>query len=393
MKEFFGNFGGRTLFNEDMEALLDLGLSFHHIFDDVNDNFIISGCEINKTSTSSTTTITISEGYVWLDRKIRFVNEQSFQQDTNTLFILPYNTNGKSISYATKGVSGFMDINYGTKVSTSIPTIGNYISCSINSMANNITNKFYDKYVITKGDNDQLVKAKINITKSLYAKKNIINGNTSASIYVDDSGRLSIEVCQNNMLKYRYVLSNGISIYNASGNIIAELKNEAIERIELPNIFTKSVNYKKISTYKPCLNGYDFDKILYPKSTTQWTNLLFDNGDIVDTIVARRINTRIDITGIFPINNEKFSVLSNSKTDFITIQTNIKLPSIIPSPPRGQMCPIRCGNSVSRNIYCYLTIGDGDRKIYIVMYKPDNSQTKMDSLPNPISINWSYYFA
>ena len=67
MKEFIGFEGGRTLFNEDMEALKELALSFSNFFDGAGFNFVISGCDCTLYSKG---TLKISEGYVWLDGKI-----------------------------------------------------------------------------------------------------------------------------------------------------------------------------------------------------------------------------------------------------------------------------------------------------------------------------------
>ena len=68
MKEFSSQKGGRFVYVDDMLNLQDLALAFSHIFDDC-DNFIISGCEVSGNA--------ISEGYVYLNGKIRKFNGAS----------------------------------------------------------------------------------------------------------------------------------------------------------------------------------------------------------------------------------------------------------------------------------------------------------------------------
>lgn len=62
MKELFALTGGRYTYADDFVNLQDLALSITSIFDDCV-NFIISGCEVSGT--------TVSEGYVYINKKIR----------------------------------------------------------------------------------------------------------------------------------------------------------------------------------------------------------------------------------------------------------------------------------------------------------------------------------
>ena len=62
MKEFQAQTGGRYTYIDDIINLQDLALAFSSIFEGC-DNFIMSGCEINGAN--------ISEGYVYLNGKLR----------------------------------------------------------------------------------------------------------------------------------------------------------------------------------------------------------------------------------------------------------------------------------------------------------------------------------
>lgn len=65
MKHFNAQTGGRYTFVDDLINLQDLALSIVSIFDDC-DNFIVSGCEISGD--------TVSPGYVYINKKIRWFN-------------------------------------------------------------------------------------------------------------------------------------------------------------------------------------------------------------------------------------------------------------------------------------------------------------------------------
>ena len=394
MKEFFGQYGGRTLFNEDLEALRELGLSFHHIFEDFGGNFVISGCEVSISRTSTSITTQISSGYVWLDGKIRAVASSYFTDYDGPLYISPKNTDGKSIHYATRGVSGFMSRNYGTAVTNSVPS-SSYIACTVNDNSNSIINKFYDKYVITKGSNKQTVNSKINILKDLYVKNAVIGNDTSASFSIDENCRLVISISQNNMLKYKYIISDGISAYDANDNLVMEFRSGSSTNIELPNMQATSINYSTIKANNVKFNGIDLYNSLYHKYIVDWTSLQYTDGTDVGTLSAKRVDLRISICGTIPLNDKKLSIISGpfpSNSNLRSYITNIKLPQSIPSPQAGEFFPIRGGGKTDENVCYYLRFGSTDRRLYIDVYSKKGGGGVADFLPSPISINWNYYF-
>ncbi len=61
MKENIYSAGGRPLFNEDLSAIEDHLKAVHNIFAS-EEPFVISGMQYSGTTTSTT----ISDGYVWL---------------------------------------------------------------------------------------------------------------------------------------------------------------------------------------------------------------------------------------------------------------------------------------------------------------------------------------
>lgn len=397
MKEFFGNFGGRTLFNEDLEALRDLGLSFHHIFEDFGGNFIISGCSVIKNITSQSVTTKITAGYVWLDGKVRSVKEQTFDSNITTVYIIPFNSNGKSIKYATNGVSGFMAINYGTQIVTSQPDNGNYIKCNYTDKSNRIINKFYDKYVLSKGQNKQSVNSEIGFNKNTYVKKLSLNNGISASFTLDTDGALCIAVSQNNMLKYTYVISDGIVILGPNNELLEDFKNNGCaSEITLPSIYTNSVKYQQIKASNLFVNGAEINKLLRYKYSIDWTNLEYIDGTKVLSLFARRDDLLIRIEGTLPINDEKFII---NEKHYIYVEnsycqaysTNIKLPSTIPSPSNKTYFPIIGGGKMDNNISYLLSFNGTDRTIVILAYKVNGKTPGF--LPSSININFSYYFA
>ena len=73
MKEYEFKSGGRYVFNEDFQNLQDLALSVTSLFKDSGLNFVICGCTVSHVGNNAV----LSEGYVFLDNKIRKVEQST----------------------------------------------------------------------------------------------------------------------------------------------------------------------------------------------------------------------------------------------------------------------------------------------------------------------------
>ncbi len=73
MKEFRSRNSGRYIFNEDIHNLQNLALSMTEMFKDSGVDFVISGCGITVTQDNGVYTVSVGNGFVFIDNKVREV--------------------------------------------------------------------------------------------------------------------------------------------------------------------------------------------------------------------------------------------------------------------------------------------------------------------------------
>lgn len=142
MKQIKSNIGGRFRYNEDFRAIQEAALALSEFLKSSNENFVISGCENGD------------GGYVWLDGKIRYVEESDKDSD----FIICKDTDGPSVLYG-DDTSHKLYTEYGASYSDS-PN-GTYISKE-NGKFPSIRGKFWEHIGIAKNSG-----AKQNITSNV----------------------------------------------------------------------------------------------------------------------------------------------------------------------------------------------------------------------------------
>lgn len=109
MKEYTSQTGGRYTYVDDVINLQNLALAFGSIFDNC-ENFIISGCEISGT--------TVSPGYVYINKKIRYFSGASNVEFP--CYIYEQNS-AETITYANGQDKVGRNI-YGCAIGSSIPS-------------------------------------------------------------------------------------------------------------------------------------------------------------------------------------------------------------------------------------------------------------------------------
>ena len=391
MKEFIGFEGGRTLLNEDMEALKELALSFSQFFEDAGFNFVISGCNCNVFRTA----LRISEGYVWLDGKVRKFSGASFGYVPGRLYLVPSNKDGQSINYYTKGVSGFMSTNYEVIVSTSVPTSGAYIKYT-NLTAPNL-NTFFTHYGLSKttflmqeGDQYFDKAAKFNKDVTVNLLKVTSDRGESAVISLDTSLNIVISLYNPyNILCKKYRLNNGIESINSNGSTESQLAYQAslFSTQYLPTVTTKEAVANKLTASQIYLGDKKVDNLeLNNIDISDWIPMLC-GGNILDNLYVKNVFNHVYISGIFPQIDEENMILT--KNDFIgnhcnEYKTNIFLPSTTQLPKERTYFPLRCKDYASRNtsIICYFK---DDRYLY---FKSHVNKI----VPSEAVINWHYQY-
>lgn len=179
MREFVAKTGGRYTYIEDFLALQEISLSLLTIFDGCN-NFILSGC---KTSGLNNANITISEGYVYINSKIRHFAGGTI--DLTKPYYIVESEKTESVSYAGDATQQGCVI-YECYGSDSEPVDKQFIKIT-STYIPRLKDEFFGKYAVTLNSafNQQTVSQNIVFDKDISIKGNI-NGVGNISLINPD---------------------------------------------------------------------------------------------------------------------------------------------------------------------------------------------------------------
>lgn len=384
MKEFIGYPGGRTLFNEDIENLKELALSFSHFFENAGFNFIISGCTVN----SSHGMLNISEGYIWLDGKIRKFSGASWNYTPQNIYFVPKDSDGQSINYNTKGVSGIMSKNYEVVATTIAPTSGPFIKYAYYQTPD--LNTFFSHYGLSKtafykNEDEQELTKDVKFNKTVTANAFKITGSNYWYAIVSLNSDFNIKVDlynPYNVLQKSYVFNYGLLSYNANGSNESNLAH-GFNRIMqcLPTVTTNEIVANKLNVNGKIVDG----NFLNDVDISDWIPMM-KNNIILANLYVKHIYNQVFISGLFPILSDSDIISHNSAGNHCyEYMTSIMLPSMIPLPIEKAYFPVRCKNQAGWNtsIVCYFK---ADRHLYF-----RGHQNGIKPTVN-IAINWHYQY-
>lgn len=179
MREFIAKTGGRYTYIEDFIGLQEISLSLLSIFEGCN-NFILSGC---KTSGLNESNITISEGYVYINGKIRHYEGGTI--DLTKPFYIVESEKTESVSYAQNATQQGCIIYecFGTDVQ---PSDKQFIKIT-NTYIPRLKDEFFGKYAVTLNSafNKQTVSQNMVFDKNITVNGNI-NGVGNISLINSD---------------------------------------------------------------------------------------------------------------------------------------------------------------------------------------------------------------
>lgn len=144
MKEYQSTTGGRHAYNTDFKNLQELALAMQEVFRECDENFVISGCAVTVGGT-----VSVTDGYVYIDGKVRKVSATSGLKASN-LHIVSKQRNGDQIPYADKTVSP-QYIEYYAEVVNESPVSGPHITYDASSKSfPNLATAFFNFYTVCK---------------------------------------------------------------------------------------------------------------------------------------------------------------------------------------------------------------------------------------------------
>lgn len=267
MREFVAKTGGRYTYIEDFIGLQELSLSLASIFDGCN-NFIVSGC---KTSGNNNSNITISEGYVYINGKIRHYEGNTV--DLTKPYYIVEKERTESVSYA-QDVAQQGCVHYECYGSYEEPADKQYIKIT-STYIPRLKDEFFGKYAVTLDSsfNQQTISQNIIMNKNLH-----VDGSISGN------GNISIKNAEKQSELKTYTSSNGDAqiVYQKNGTELSRLLfgydgmikfiASGIEKFTVTpnNVAFDNVSVNELRTTDLSIKGTDIDNI-YNSS---------DNGEI-----------------------------------------------------------------------------------------------------------------
>lgn len=391
MIEFISYPGGRTAFNEDFDNLRDLALSFSHFFDDCGINFVISGCEVWSSGKNNG----INSGYVWLDGKVRKFDGAN--NIASTVYIIANDSNGQTINYSDKNVSGYMSANYGAELSTTKPNTGGYIAI-VNGKGNYL-NSFFSHYAMTKNCNDKQVfnnGIEFQNLVSAFRFRVVNNDGFSAEVCVNNNGKIEVDLYDKySKLIRKYIFSDGIKLLDKNENEIVEIagSNNSNDRKYLPTIKTNTANVKKLYSDNIIVNGSvinigKLDDFL----VTDWVPMLYTNLKQIEKLFVKNIGNNVYISGILNLLNAEKRNTGSSNAHSIEYKTNIMIPSNFEKPRDNTQFVLRFENSVYNNFGVSCRFDSAGILYFTVIYNSINSSYMKNFIPGDTYINWHYQY-
>ncbi len=306
MKEFQSTTGGRHVYNTDFKNLQDLALAMQELFRACGGNFVISGCDVTVGDT-----ISVSDGYVYIDGKIRQVSAVSGLSASN-LYIVANQRNGDSIPYA-DGNNSNQYIEYYAEVKNVSSVNGAYIAYNNSSRSfPNLATIFFNYYSVCKKAGEQsidnlTVQQSLTASKTLKALQGILLDSAGTSITKNDN---SI-VLKTGNYSFIFASTGTISVKNGDTILFSFSNGSGTGTITYENVtITQDLNANKIY-----LNGIDIEDKLVPLGVVQmWAgavdslpdNYLLCNGQAISQndyfelykVIGSTFNTAPNSSGI-----------------------------------------------------------------------------------------------
>lgn len=296
MKEFSSQDGGRYTFVDDIVNLQNLALAFSAIFD-ACDNFVIMGCEL--------TGDTVSEGYVYINGKIRQFNGGTITANSAGNRFLCESDSSEQVPYASGGTK-VGRTNYGVALSNTIPSPVNgvqpgYITFSTNGACKRLKDAFFGKYALLLDPTvaSQTVTGKVSFSDTLTALKNILvkgpvdilTSAGDAKLWFD-SNALTLRAIINGKM-YRLTMSEtgGIQFF-VNGILSMTVKSDGV-RFSVPIVSSKAtigqvlISGNSIYSLNPDNNSGTLNiNVSGTPSIVQTTNIGDGKGSVLLSVIG-----------------------------------------------------------------------------------------------------------
>lgn len=305
MKEFVSQTGGRYTYVDDFINLQNLALSFGSIFEGC-ENFIISGCEISGSS--------ISPGYVYINKKVRYFNGASDVQFP--CYIYEQNT-AETLEYANGQEKAGRNI-YGCAVGQSVPS-GNdpltdsarqYIILNENGGLR-LREAFFGTNCFLLSSDSQTVEGNVtfggnvNVQGTLSLDSITLSyGETVGRLFHDSNGNFVIQNRAGNGTIYGIgIVQNSGFSFTIGGNSVLNISSESIAT-SLPfrtqNLKTSNISISSNNIYEHATNSDDAKVMInmlgYNGGVSKYRDTIIGDGkgNAVVTIEGSEASVKLD---------------------------------------------------------------------------------------------------
>lgn len=186
MKEFQSTTGGRHVYNTDFKNMQELALAMQEMFRACGGNFVISGCDVTVD-----TDISVSEGYVYIDGKIR-KTASATKLSASDLYIVSATRSGDTIPYADGNNSTQYTEYYAETKNVTAPNVACIAYDSTSQSFPNLATVYFNYYAVCKKAGNQsldnlTVQQSLTASKTLAALQGVQLDNTGTSISKTDN--------------------------------------------------------------------------------------------------------------------------------------------------------------------------------------------------------------
>jgi len=328
MKEFIAETGGRYTYVDDILNLQELTLSLTSIFDGCS-NFIISGCEISGSD--------LSEGYVWLNKKVRHF---SGAKGINFPYYI-YEVNSYDTTVYAKEVNKKGRVNYLSAGAKTVPdkndpvtgTRPGFIEIK-RDYAPRFIDKFFGRYAVLLDTpfSKQTIKKELILAGKFLGEKDIesktalsvvnsANGYALRNI-VKHSGDGSVGVYLNGLLVNELVLhTDGSFSFYKQDKLLAQLSGDGIKYSSSSSTISQTGAILMTGTHITNTEDNTDDGAVnvnhtgYKQGNTKYRNFNIYNGKSPSAPVFQVIgkDNSVITSGLFSVHNNGAGIeLSNS---------------------------------------------------------------------------------
>lgn len=307
MKEFSAQTGGRYTYVDDFINLQDLALSFANIFDEC-ENFIVSGCEVSDS--------TVSPGYVYINKKIRYFNGAT--NVTFPCYIYEQN-NTETLAYA-NGQDKVGRKIYGCALGSSVPSgedpvtnaARQYILFDERGNGLRMGEAFFGTNCLLLSSDEQIVRGNVVFGGSVTIdgtlnldSLTLVSGNSIGRLFHQSNGNFVIQNRIGSGVTYGMTLGTSF-VFSANGTALLTITSSSMASsvpFSAPQIRNANVTIASNNIYEHATNSDDgvlkINMLGYNGALSRYRDTVIGNGKSAAIITVDGSDANVQIDGTF----------------------------------------------------------------------------------------------